>query len=107
MTVSFEHKKWYVTCTEDCGENEGGYFCQVYDIDDEVKGECEGLDEFCIHPEELLKGESNLELLVKSFIDIFYGNETDDDFEKSKKWNAFADSQIALKKQEESLAAQN
>lgn len=40
-------KVWISTC-KDCGENEGGYFCQVYaDEDMEIE-----IDYFCIHPED-------------------------------------------------------
>ena len=40
--------KVWISRTDDYGENEGGYFCQVYTdeyMDDEI-------DCFCIHPED-------------------------------------------------------
>lgn len=37
-----------ISCIEDCDENEGGYFCQVY-TDESLDHE---IDYFCIHPED-------------------------------------------------------
>lgn len=39
----------WVTTTPDCGENTGGFYCQVYADEDWT----EQIDDFCIHPEEL------------------------------------------------------
>ena len=44
-----EYKGLYVSCTDDCGVNAGGYYCQVY-TDDSMD---EQIDDFCVHPEEL------------------------------------------------------
>lgn len=38
----------YVSYIDDCCENEGGYWCQVY-CDDFLDYE---IDDFCIHPED-------------------------------------------------------
>ena len=44
-----EYRGLYISATEDCCENEGGYYCQVYtDADYQYQ-----IDEFCIHPDEL------------------------------------------------------
>ena len=45
-----EYKELIISCIPDCGENEGGYFCEVH-----IQG-CDGddrIDYFCIHPFEL------------------------------------------------------
>lgn len=39
----------WITSTEDCEENEGGYYCQVF-ADEEWTTQ---LDDFCITPEQL------------------------------------------------------
>lgn len=39
----------WVSTTEDCGDNIGGYYCQVYD-DKYYENE---IDNFCIHADEL------------------------------------------------------
>lgn len=44
---------FYVEVVEDCGENEGGYYCRLYD-NEEAWEQLDGwIDDFCIHPEEL------------------------------------------------------
>lgn len=45
----------YVTSTEDCDENKGGLYCQIY-ADPELNNE---LDNFCIHKEELEQSTFN------------------------------------------------
>lgn len=57
-----KYKDLYISCTEDCEENEGGYFCQVYtdeSLDDEI-------DYFCIHTDELETNtiEDNIRLYI-------------------------------------------
>ncbi len=44
-----EYRGVYISTTDDCGENLGGYYCQVY-ADEEMSYE---IDDFCIHPAEL------------------------------------------------------
>ena len=44
-----EYKGLYISTTPDCGPNEGGYYCQVYE-DEEMANQ---IDDFCIHPAEL------------------------------------------------------
>lgn len=44
-----EYRGLYISTTEDCGENLGGYYCQVY-VDEGMSDE---IDDFCIHPDEL------------------------------------------------------
>ena len=40
--------KYYITSTPDCGENEGGLFCQVY-----TDRACDNeIDNFCVHKDE-------------------------------------------------------
>ena len=43
-----DYKNIRISCIPDCGENEGGYFCEVHtqDCDDRI-------DYFCIHTFEL------------------------------------------------------
>lgn len=60
-----EYKGFYITHIEDCSENKGGYFCQVYTnstLDYE-------LDYFCIHKENLIN--SSLEQNIIEYIDYF------------------------------------
>lgn len=44
-----EYRGLYISTTDDCGENLGGYYCQVY----ADEGMTEEIDDFCIHPAEL------------------------------------------------------
>ena len=44
-----EYRGYYISLTPDCGPNEGGYYCQVYQDQDYS----EQIDDFCIHPDEL------------------------------------------------------
>ena len=66
------YKNWYVSYIDDCDENKGGYFCQVYDKNDKVRGDGESLDYFCIHPYDLTENHSNLEFLLQAYIDCFF-----------------------------------
>lgn len=40
--------KVFVTICDDCGENKGGYYCQVY-TDEDFQNE---IDNFCLHHED-------------------------------------------------------
>lgn len=51
---------WISKC-KDCGENEGGFYCQVYADEDMT----EQIDDFCIHPSDC---DCNNEEAVKKFI---------------------------------------
>lgn len=44
-----KYGRMYITECRDCGENDGGYFCQIY-YDEDCEKE---IDNFCIHKEEL------------------------------------------------------
>ena len=39
----------YITYIEDCGENEGGFYCETYSDED---CDCK-IDDFCIYPEDI------------------------------------------------------
>lgn len=54
----------YISVTEDCGENEGGFYCQVYSDKD-----CENqIDDFCIHPEDCdCKDEAKVERFIHEY----------------------------------------
>lgn len=56
--------KVWISRTDDCGENEGGYFCQVYadeNMDDEI-------DYFCIHPEDCdCRNEDEVEKFIVEY----------------------------------------
>lgn len=41
-----KHMGLYVTFCDDCDENEGGYYCQIY-ADEYMEND---LDNFCVHP---------------------------------------------------------
>lgn len=53
--------KVYITCIQDCDENEGGYYCQVY-TDEEL---AEEVDYFCIHIDDC---DCNNQEEVENFI---------------------------------------
>jgi len=42
-----EYKGYYISKTEDCGENEGGLYCQIFRASD--TNHDEELDHFCVH----------------------------------------------------------
>lgn len=42
-----EYKGYYIASTEDCCENEGGFYCQIYRADD--SNHDDELDNFCVH----------------------------------------------------------
>lgn len=61
--------KLYVTFVEDVFPNEGGYYCEIY-LDDSC---CNEVDNFVIHPFELIDGKTP-EDVAKTYIE----NEFDD-----------------------------
>ena len=59
-----EYRGYYISRTDDCVPNEGGYYCQVYSDPD-----CsEQIDDFCIHPDEL-KENPDIEYWIKQNVD--------------------------------------
>ena len=44
-----QYRKLRIDYVDDCGPNEGGYYCQVYRESDEKQ-----INDFCIHPDELV-----------------------------------------------------
>ena len=61
-----QYRKLRIDYVDDCGPTEGGYFCQVYRESDEKQ-----IDEFCIHPDELV-GITDPEDFIQSYIDDMY-----------------------------------
>lgn len=60
-------KVWISRCT-DCGENEGGYFCQVY-ADEDMENQ---IDYFCIHPEDCdCNNEEEVEKFIKKYAEMY------------------------------------
>lgn len=73
------YKEFYISRTEDCDENIGGYFCQVY-ADENMDYE---IDNFCIHKEDLDKHRYakendllNNEDLIIEYINNYFDNLT-------------------------------
>ena len=58
-----EYKGFYVARMEDCGENEGGFYCQIYRADD--SNHDDELDNFCVHPGE------DFEIVAKRAVDDY------------------------------------
>ncbi|MDR1502273.1 MAG: hypothetical protein LBT43_07450 [Prevotella sp.] len=58
------YKGYSVTFTDDCDENKGGYYCQVYS---DADYNCE-IDYFCIHPEDFTN-DNDVERLAREYID--------------------------------------
>ena len=56
--------KVWIGCIRDCGENEGGYFCEVWD-DEDMNNR---IDYFCIHPEDC---DCNNQEEVEKFIEEY------------------------------------
>lgn len=54
--------KVYVTATDDCGDNKGGLYCQIY-ADENIQRE---LDNFVIHREWL--DEADADTLIKEHV---------------------------------------
>lgn len=61
-----QYRKLRIDYTEDCGPNEGGYYCQVFRESDEMQ-----IDDFCIHPDEI-PDDMEPEDLIQSYIDGMY-----------------------------------
>ena len=61
-----QYRNLRIDYVEDCGPNEGGYYCQVYRESDEKQ-----IDDFCIHAEEII-GDADPEILIKQYIDDMY-----------------------------------
>ena len=59
-----EYRGYYISLTPDCGPNEGGYYCQVYQDQDYS----EEIDDFCIHPDEL-EENPDIEYWIKVNVD--------------------------------------
>lgn len=62
-----DYRGLVIDCIDDCGENTGGYFCEVHradTLDDRI-------DFFCIHPEELSEN-SDEEFWIREYIDATY-----------------------------------
>lgn len=59
-----EYKGLYISIAPDCGPNEGGYYCQVYE-DRDMRDQ---IDEFCIHPDELAEN-ADVEHWIKANVD--------------------------------------
>ena len=54
----------WISRTEDCDENKGGYFCQVY-LDKDMEHE---IDFFCIHPEDCdCTNEDDVEDFIRTY----------------------------------------
>lgn len=63
-----KYREFGISRTNDCDENEGGLFCQVYsDCDCSYE-----IDNFCLHKEEL--NNKSEELLIKEYIDNNFEN---------------------------------
>jgi len=59
-----EYRGYYISLTPDCGPNEGGYYCQMYQDQDYS----EQIDDFCIHPDEL-EENPDIEYWIKVNVD--------------------------------------
>jgi len=67
-----KYRDFYITYINDCGENEGGYFCEIYILDEyNSRSECDILDYFCIKPDELVS-VSDVEYWIREYIDSNY-----------------------------------
>ena len=56
-----KYRGFYISRTEDCEENEGGFFCQIY-ADENFENE---IDYFCIRKQEI----ENIDDLIIKYID--------------------------------------
>lgn len=59
-----EYRGFYISRTEDCEENEGGFFCQIY-TDENFDNE---IDYFCIRKQEI----ENIDDLIIKYIDYYF-----------------------------------
>lgn len=69
----------YVSRVEDCCENEGGYWCQVY-ADEFLDYE---LDDFCVHPEDC---DCSDESAVDEYIKKYVAEECEFDLSEYREW---------------------
>ena len=56
-------KVYHITSVQDCGENEGCLYCEIYDADDNY------LDNFCINPDN-----GHPDDIAKEFMTEYYNN---------------------------------
>lgn len=70
----------YITYIEDCGENEGGYYCEVYADEDLMYD----LDFFCVHPEDCDCSDDDA---VEAYIREFVAEEYEFDLSDYKEWS--------------------
>ena len=70
----------YVTCTDDCEPNEGGYYCEVYADEDLMYD----LDFFCVHPEDCDCSDDNA---VEAYIQEFIAEECEFDLSDYEEWS--------------------
>ena len=61
------YRELEISCIEDCGENTGGYYCEVFTL--EPYYDC--IDSFCIHPDEL-QMNPDPEYWQKQYLDNAY-----------------------------------
>ena len=61
-----QYRQLRIDYTEDCGPNEGGYYCQVFRASDDKQ-----IDDFCIRSEEIT-AETDPEDMIRSYIDRMY-----------------------------------
>lgn len=64
-----EYRGLVIDYIDDCGENEGGYFCEVRQaevLDDRI-------DFFCVHPDEL-RENPDIEFWMRAYIDSAYAD---------------------------------
>lgn len=63
-----QYGKVWITYIKDCGENEGGYFCEVY-ADEDYN---ERIDYFCIHPEDCdCTNEDEVENFIEEYSQMY------------------------------------
>ena len=58
-----QYRQLRIDYMEDCGPNEGGYYCQVFRTSDDKQ-----IDDFCIRSEEIT-AETDPEDMIRSYID--------------------------------------
>ena len=63
-----KYGKVWISCIEDCAENKGGYFCQVY-ADEDMEYE---IDYFCIHTDDCNCADKNeVENFIKEYSKMY------------------------------------
>ena len=61
----------WISRVEDCGENKGGYFCQVY-ADENMEYE---IDYFCIHPEDCdCSNDNDVDDFIRLYAEMYDGS---------------------------------